>query len=350
MKAGTVIIAVVALIAIAGVVYFVTRDGGLLQDMPAQNGTDMDGASDAGDGSSTVPLGYRTYTSADLNFSLLVPADATASRVGDSRVEFTYLGPGNEPNTEIADGFTATVFREPTDAPSVVGYADRVLAEVRERSDTTITRGREAQMVDGKRAYRFSYRGALGNEITTYIFLDESVGYQVSYSVTDPENRGYERMVSTMLESLQFGSQGSPSNVSSVKLALLDYDGIGPESDGPSRGCDRVVMVDEQIQPTAAPLTAALSRLFAIDSEEYKDWNHFIAKTNDTLSFERATVENGTASIYLSGQLSGLAGVCDNPRAKIQIEETALQFPTVDDVVIYLNEERTELQPGGQGA
>jgi len=61
-------------------------------------------------------------------------------------------------------------------------------------------------------------------------------------------------------------------------------------------------------------------------------------------------VEHGTASIYLSGELSGLAGVCDNPCASIQIEETTLQFPTVDNVVFYLSGEETDLTPGERGA
>ena len=78
-------------------------------------------------------------------------------------------------------------------------------------------------------------------------------------------------------------------------------------------------------------------------------YTNFIARTNDTLSFERAEVdEDGTAHIYLTGELSGLAGVCDDPRAAIQIEETALQFATVAEVQLYLNDEPTDLIPSQQ--
>ena len=128
---------------------------------------------------------------------------------------------------------------------------------------------------------------------------------------------------------------------------MLDYDGIGPESDGPMRGCDRLVLVDQTISATNQPLNAALDLLFSINEETVSGWNHFLAKVNENLSFDRASLENGVASIYLTGELTGLGGACDSPRARIQIEETALQFPTVDSVQIYLNGEPTDLQPSG---
>lgn len=138
-----------------------------------------------------------------------------------------------------------------------------------------------------------------------------------------------------------------------VEVALLDYaaaDGrYERESDGEQRGCDRVVLVERNVPQTRAPLTAALQELFSLDQASVDGWQNFIAETNETLAFERAAVQQGTASIYLSGELSGLGGVCDDPRARIQIEETALQFSTVDSVAIYLNGQRTDLQPDARG-
>jgi len=130
--------------------------------------------------------------------------------------------------------------------------------------------------------------------------------------------------------------------VSEVKIALLDTEG---DNGGKERGCDTVAMVTRQIASTPAPLTAAMRELFALDESTVGGFYNFIANTNDTLAFDRATVENGTAKIYLTGSLSGLAGVCDNPRAAIQIEETALQFRTVSQVELYLNGVKTTLTP-----
>ncbi len=127
-----------------------------------------------------------------------------------------------------------------------------------------------------------------------------------------------------------------PSSVSTstVLLAMLDTE---QTSNGPSRGCDRVVMVNHTITPTTAPLTAAMNALFSISTTTVDGWFNYVARTNGTLQFDHATVVNGTANIYLTGSLSGLAGVCDDPRTEIQIQETAKQFPTVSAVQLYLN-------------
>ncbi|MBP9757480.1 MAG: GerMN domain-containing protein [Candidatus Pacebacteria bacterium] len=124
------------------------------------------------------------------------------------------------------------------------------------------------------------------------------------------------------------------ASTSTVLLAMLDTAQI---TNGPSRGCDQVVMVNQQIPTTTAPLTAALNALFAISTTTVDGWFNYMPRTSGTLSFASATVVNGTANIYLTGTLSGMAGVCDDPRAEIQIEETALQFPTVQQVQLYLN-------------
>ena len=123
---------------------------------------------------------------------------------------------------------------------------------------------------------------------------------------------------------------------SSVLIAVLD---TARTSSGISRGCDKVVMVNEQIPSTTAPLNAALNTLFSMTLPSVEGGLNFIARTSTTLKFEKATIVNGTANIYLTGSLSSLAGVCDDPRAEIQIEETAKQFPSVQVVQLYLNEQ-----------
>lgn len=130
-----------------------------------------------------------------------------------------------------------------------------------------------------------------------------------------------------------------------IKLALLDTAGI---TRGKERGCDRVVMAEREILETSSVLNAAMRELFAEERQEVAGAFNFIARTNNTLRFDHAIIEDGTAKIYLTGNLSGLAGVCDDPRAQIQIEETALQFATVQKVEIYLNGTKTNLTPSQQ--
>lgn len=137
------------------------------------------------------------------------------------------------------------------------------------------------------------------------------------------------------------------AKTSQVRIALLDTTGTGT---GKSRGCDTVTMVTKTIPETTAPLTAALKALFTEpEGTQPSTQYNFIARTKDTLHFDHATVENGVATIYLTGKLSGLAGVCDDPRAQIQLEETALQFATVKSVQLYLNGVKTTLTPSEKG-
>ncbi|HEY4525354.1 MAG TPA: GerMN domain-containing protein [Candidatus Paceibacterota bacterium] len=133
-----------------------------------------------------------------------------------------------------------------------------------------------------------------------------------------------------------------PATTASVVIAVLDTAGT---SNGKPRACDKVILVPRTVATTTAPLTAALQNLFAISTTSVSGYFNYIARTNATLKFDRATVANGTAHIYLTGSLSGLAGVCDDPRASIQIEETALQFGTVQRVQLYLNNATTTLIP-----
>lgn len=121
---------------------------------------------------------------------------------------------------------------------------------------------------------------------------------------------------------------------SSIMLAMLDTAQI---SNGPSRGCDKVVMVNQIIPSTTAPLTAAMKALFLTSTTTVDGWFNYIPRTSATLHFDHAAVVNGTANIYLEGSLSGLAGICDDPRTEIQIQETAKQFATVQSVQLYLN-------------
>ena len=49
------------------------------------------------------------------------------------------------------------------------------------------------------------------------------------------------------------------------------------------------------------------------------------------------TIEQGKAIIHLAGTIV-LGGTCDAPRVKAQIEQTALQFSTVSDVAVFVND------------
>jgi hypothetical protein len=99
--------------------------------------------------------------------------------------------------------------------------------------------------------------------------------------------------------------------------------------------------VQVTIPETEGVLRAALSELLSIDEQYYGQSGLYNALYQSDLQVEDVAIESGTAVIELSGSLM-LAGECDNPRVKAQIEETALQFSTVQAVSVFLNGEPLE--------
>lgn len=117
-------------------------------------------------------------------------------------------------------------------------------------------------------------------------------------------------------------------------IALEDGGRLGPEI-----GCgDSLAPVEVTLEAGSNPVAAALARLLAIDSQRYgREPELYNALHRSSLQVEEVVLENGRAVIDLAGQLK-LGGVCDNPRVRAQLEETARQFPAVEQVEIFIND------------
>lgn len=131
----------------------------------------------------------------------------------------------------------------------------------------------------------------------------------------------------------------SEQATTTIKVALLRE----PAADSDMKilkGCDVVVMKELIIPATTTPLNAAMLELFKPNKEYLVQMEFagrdFISSQKDLL-FDRVSVKEGRAQVYLKGKVGPLAGVCDNPRIKTQIEETVFQFPLITKVEIYLN-------------
>lgn len=345
------IFTIIAILIVGALVWYALLDSnGTPQDQ--QNGVGDDVSNRNGGQVIDTPEGYRVVSNNDVQVQFLVPEDAQVSSPQEDILSVKFLGPNNEAGTEIQDGFLLSITRNEDikSSMSLVAYAQARVDEVESRG-LAISEGLEQATVSGESAYRFSHETQLGTESTELLLLPEAgVGYQLTYNISGDTNNTYLTMVDVMVDSMVFLNGNNNAGVTTLSLAMLDYRDEGQESSGPERGCDRVVFIEREVSETITPLNASLETLFAIDDETVGGWHNFIAQTNDTLSFDRAEIIGSTANVYLEGELSGLAGVCDNPRARIQIEETALQFGTVDDVQLYLNGEETDLQPDGRGA
>ncbi len=130
----------------------------------------------------------------------------------------------------------------------------------------------------------------------------------------------------------QPGVTAIPQTVNIYLIALSDNGRTGAQV-----GCgDSVVPVPVQIGQTQGVLRAALEQLLSIHQPDYGPSGLYNALSQSDLSVAEITIENGVATIHLNGALT-IGGVCDAPRVQAQLEQTALQFSTVQSAQFYIN-------------
>ncbi len=259
---------------------------------------------------------------------------------------FLYAGPNNDPPA-LTDGFTVTVRLLGTSPDSSLSqFVDDQISDTRRVGGSLLGLVRDTSHRH-RNALAWRVQSAMGPSVRHLtVRLDRETLAAVSTSAVGSDTSTYTRRIDSMLSTLQFRKRTKKlSSTLQVSLAMLS-DPIG----SPDRGCDAVVFVPHRVARTTDPLTAALDTLFAIDRDSVQGARHFLSKTNETLSLDRTLVSDDVAHVYLEGSLSGLRGVCDNPRAKIQIEETARRVTGLDSVALFLNGERTRLQLDERGA
>jgi hypothetical protein len=102
-------------------------------------------------------------------------------------------------------------------------------------------------------------------------------------------------------------------------------------------GCgDSAVPVQVEIQPTQGVLKAALVALLSVKEQYYGQSGLYNALYQSDLQVESVSIDNGKASVYLTGTLL-MGGECDIPRVQAQLVQTVLQFPTVTEAAIFIN-------------
>ena len=122
-------------------------------------------------------------------------------------------------------------------------------------------------------------------------------------------------------------------NTQPIKIYLVALGDDG--KNGKKIGCeDSLIAVTRTIKKTAAPLTSAIRELLVIpDADGTPKLQNFWKGRN--LKLRSISIVNHTAAIHFSGEML-IGGVCDEPRIESQIEETALQFPTVKKVKVFI--------------
>jgi hypothetical protein len=133
----------------------------------------------------------------------------------------------------------------------------------------------------------------------------------------------------------EFNVTTSAALFDSAQIYLIALEDEGQS--GPEIGCgDSAIPVMINIEPTIAPLTAALENMFTIDNEFYGQSGLYNALHQSNLSVQGIDIDNGHATIALNGDLQ-MGGTCDTPRVEAQLTQTALQYSTIDTVSITIN-------------
>ena len=121
-----------------------------------------------------------------------------------------------------------------------------------------------------------------------------------------------------------------------VKIVLIELEDNGQS--GPLVGCgDSAIPINVTIPRTQGVLRAALEKLLSAKQQFYGESGYYNALYQSDLNVSAVKIEQGNAIIHLTGTIM-LGGACDAPRVQAQIEQTALQFSTVSDVTVFVND------------
>lgn len=289
-----------------------------------------------------APTGLHEY-----GYTLQFPRNVDVDRPRPHLTRFLFAGPTNDPPA-LTDGFLVNIRLVDTAADtSVQQFVRREIRQSERAGGEVLSPVRDTTLQTRDGLY-WRQESVLGNTVDHHVVaLDSETAALITSSAVGAKTNLYERTIDAMLSTLRFRKRTDVPSVAttSVPMAMLrDPEGT------PEEGCDDVVFVRRPVARTSNVLKTALDTLFSIDRDSVAGARHFLGRTNETLHVERAVVRSDTAHVFLRGKLTGLRGVCDHPRARIQIEETARRVAGVSHVNLYLNGERTTLQPSGRGS
>jgi hypothetical protein len=132
----------------------------------------------------------------------------------------------------------------------------------------------------------------------------------------------------------------TPGTEQTIKIVLIALEDNGQS--GTLVGCgDSAIPINVAIPRTQGVLRAALEKLFSAKQQFYGNSGYYNALYQSDLQVDRVTIEQGKAIVHLTGTVM-LGGTCDAPRVEAQIEQTALQFSTVKEVTVFINDKPLE--------
>jgi len=143
----------------------------------------------------------------------------------------------------------------------------------------------------------------------------------------------------------QFPPPPTSGKTMTLKIFLIAVNDNG--ASGPKIGCgDSVVAVDRVLPNSSSPLTDVTKYLVALRGQYYGQPPLYNVFYQSKLTVDSVILNGTKASFHLRGTMS-LGGECDDPRFEAQLKYTALQFPTVKSVEIFVNNKLLSSVLGG---
>ena len=231
----------------------------------------------------------------------------------------------------VQPGGEATVALSPT--AGTPGTSVKVVAEgFPPQAATDVGIGRVGSEYDVVATAHTDATGRLSTEITIPSFVDPEDEWVIVVDAREQAVRAISEEFDVTEAPTATPGDDLFTRTSIYLIALGDEGRSGKEI-----GCgDSVVPIEVAIEPTVAPLTAALEKLVAIESREYGQISLYNALYRSDLAVEEVSIQGREAIILLRGDLQ-VGGACDEPRVRAQLQQTALQYATVDQVSILVN-------------
>lgn len=154
-------------------------------------------------------------------------------------------------------------------------------------------------------------------------------------SNTNPQAQPAATTPTTTTGSSSVADSNAPPIVEEVDVYLVAVGDKGNK--GIKIGCDdSLVGIVRKIKPTVAPLRAAIEELLSIPHEYSKELGNYWRGKD--LKLKDVKIAEGVATIHITGEGPFVGGICDEPRITEQIENTAMQFSSVNSVKVFVND------------
>lgn len=152
--------------------------------------------------SPTVPPDWKSFSSSRLGVSLKYPSDMRTQSNQDGTVSFILLGETQTAATEMYDGISLTLQKGTYSAESFEEFVEKEReTAINNPISDSVSDLREVQLA-GKKGYAFM-ENAMGAYTHIYLQKDSNDYYHIVYMAPDPENKGYEETVMTILSSIK---------------------------------------------------------------------------------------------------------------------------------------------------